>query len=30
MTKIYKLGQAAKYLGYHPKTLEKYDLKQLI
>ena len=26
MTKIYKLGQAAKYLGYHPKTLEKYDV----
>lgn len=25
MEKIYKLGQAAKYLGYHPKTLEKYD-----
>lgn len=25
MAKFYKLGEAAKYIGCHPKTLEKYD-----
>lgn len=25
MSKFYKLGEAAKYIGCHPKTLEKYD-----
>lgn len=30
MEKRYKLGEAAKYIGRHPKTLEKYDNKGIL
>lgn len=30
MEKRYKLGEAAKYIGRHPKTLEKYDNKSIL
>ena len=30
MEKTYKLGEAAKYIGRHPKTLEKYDKKGIL